>query len=210
MTGRGSGWWADGGNVPKHSIVGPRWSERPEWAYWVGFLMADGCVTRGPGEHRVWAVQKDKDHLNALREFVGAGSVRPRRDGTHVYCITDSGLAGELMACGVVPAKSLTARVNGLEMDRDFWRGVVDGDGCINSRKDGYRQFQVVGSAALMGQFRAFLDLHVPQCRAAVTRRTPHMWGFTTAGSTAAQIIHLLYDGATVALPRKAARALCA
>ena len=41
---------------------------------------------------------------------------------------TSKRLAGKLIAFGVTHRKSLTAKVIGLEDDKHFWRGVLDGD----------------------------------------------------------------------------------
>ncbi|WP_406073747.1 hypothetical protein [Micromonospora sp. NBC_01638] len=95
-----------------------------------------------------------------------------------------------------------------LDESRDFWRGVVDGDGSVGSyRRPGPRlsefaQFRLVGSQRLLDAFAAFLRNH-GICGLSVR---PHKSIYTigTTCGPAEKIISLLYAEAPVALARKA------
>ena len=177
----------------------------PESAYWIGLLMADGCV----GDNgRIWLTLKrsDSGHLEKFRSFTKCSLSIGFPPSVARIGFTSHKLAARLRDFGVSPRKSLTAQVLQLEDDKDFWRGVVDGDGSLQIRKDGYPQFCLVGAPILLDQFLSFIRRHVPWCSAKLTKNAS-LTVFITAGRTAADIVHFLYDGAGVALERKAVMA---
>lgn len=188
-------------------------------AYWLGFLMADGCVTEQKGQWRVacCASETDGDHILRFRDFLGAGhkiSVTAPTPGgkgrkrMHVFTAPSRRLAEAVMRFGVVPRKSHTARVIGLENDRHFWRGCVDGDGCVTmTRKEGgwMPLLLLVGARPLLEQFAEFVKLSIG--RSVNVLKAATIFQIRISGSHAAAMLHVLYDDATVALARKAAEA---
>ncbi len=111
----------------------------PEAKYWLGFLLADGCVSRTTLSCGLKEI--DLNHLIKLRSFLKA------EDRVPICYVPKSGygkfpnfklmiasrlLTERLKEFGIVPRKSLVAKpVKGLENDIDFWRGMLDGDGAI-------------------------------------------------------------------------------
>ncbi|MFG2051562.1 hypothetical protein ACGFIW_29530 [Micromonospora sp. NPDC048935] len=182
----------------------------PEACYWLGFLFADGCVTYR-ADHlpqiSVGLAQRDRDHLVALRTFLGSSSSISAPSPTHGSCqfsVRSDRLAERLVALG---------RYQGpigdrLDESRDFWRGVVDGDGSIGSylrpgrSLSKFSQFRLVGSQRLLEAFAAFLRSHGINGLSVRPHKSIYTIG-TTCGP-AEKIIALLYAGATVALARKA------
>jgi hypothetical protein len=111
-------------------------------AYWVGFLLGDGCVYRQDGQPRGLKVQlhsRDREHLEKLKRYLHTDipirTVPPndRTSDEAVYLkVSRIAIAERLIEQGINPNKSLSATVpNGLEWDRDFWRGLLDADGTI-------------------------------------------------------------------------------
>ncbi len=117
----------------------------PESAYWIGFLMADGCVSR---EHAGKSLRlslrlsvKDREHLERFRAWLGSRHAiyekdhldpagKPRR--SCCLQIASEPLCTALCRWGVQPRKTgRKAPAPELENDRDFWRGCVDGDGSV-------------------------------------------------------------------------------
>lgn len=183
-------------------------------AYWVGFIMADGGINRNV--LKVGLSDVDIAHLRKLREFLKAGHTithrpgLPPKNGKASFTVNSDRIVADLARFGVVPNKSHTARViGGLEHDRHFWRGVVDGDGSVRFNgypKFRYPSFELVGSSAMMSQFSAFIET---ACPGIALRVKPHknIFRVTASGRTALAILDTLYSGATVALDRKAATA---
>lgn len=188
-----------------------------ESAYWVGFLMADGNVNRDGQVITLSLQQRDKDHVEAFRRFLkaenpvrirmssGCGLVK-KKFSNAMFSVSSTRLREALARFGVVPNKSLTAKVTGLEFNRDFWRGLVDGDGSIGvgvakSGQPNYR-FSLNGSFAMLSQFSEFVRTVCPNHRLNVFP-VGNVGMFSTADLTARKIVNALYGGCTVALPRK-------
>lgn len=186
----------------------------PEAAYWVGFIMSDGCVHHAPGGERRLIVnvsERDTDHLNKLRAFLGTDKPLAVKDNrynntygttpTVSLTITSTLLVADLERFGIKPNKTHTAAARELELNRDFWRGVIDGDGSI-FRSRSYWTLSVCGSLSLMEQFRAYCGLLVSS-RAKVGP-SKSIYQFRLQGVMAAPVVAELYRDAVVALDRKA------
>jgi hypothetical protein len=197
----------------------------PESAYWIGFLMADGNVHLDGGTPKVSLrlAAADRGHVEKLRAALSSTHpiriCRPCRSKKGSlsgpscdWAVRSSHLAASLSCYGVVPRKSATAQVAAeLAFNRDFWRGVVDGDGSLGvyrSRRNHYPTVQAVGSELLMAQFVAFITAQVGLAvRSYRDRRSAHLAGVSLCGAPAVKLIRVLYDGCTIALDRKLARA---
>lgn len=182
----------------------------PIACYWIGFLFADGSVSYRQGympQVSVGLAQRDRDHLAALRTFLGSTSSISEPSVTHGACqfsVRSVRLAGRLIELG---------RYEGpvdhrLVTSRDFWRGVVDGDGSIGRYKRSqnsarsFSQFRLVGKSRILEPFADFL---VTQGLGRLSVR-PHktIYNIGTTCRPAERIIALLYENAVMALSRKA------
>lgn len=176
-------------------------------AYWLGFLMADGCVTSG--YVKLGLARKDSDHVGAFTAAVRAGNpVRLVGQGkfsrAEVAIRSDDMVAG-LARLGVVPRKSMTAEPPGLPeaLVRHFWRGAFDGDGCIH-----HNEARRVWSASFVGS-RAMVEAFASFARAvsgSTARAAPrgNVWCFQLGGrGTITRTLAALYDNASVFLHRK-------
>jgi hypothetical protein len=185
--------------------------------YWTGFLLADGCLS----EQRIGGylsvclmlalAPKDAGHIEAFRTFIGSTHPIERTPTCARLRVVNPPLVAPLVARGLTPRKSLTAKLpDEWTSDRDAWRGVVDGDGwlCLKTRRtkrsgDSPRPvLGLTGSAAMVGQFRRFA--------AGATGREPSVfrngsvWSCVTHGAAAVEMARVLYHDAPIALPRKA------
>lgn len=191
-----------------------------ESAYWTGFLMADGCVGDPPGQSKRIQLaihEKDIGHLEAFRDFLGSDNKiiltvpRPKKRGgttrNAMFTVTSDRLAEALIRRGVRPRKSLVARVIGFEHNRDFWRGVIDGDGHVKDESShGLPILTLTGSWTLVGQFRDFVRAICPRCGANPRNGNGsggRIAGIHLTGFYAYAIVDTLYSGCRIALPRK-------
>lgn len=187
-------------------------SVNPRSAYWLGFLLADGCVSR----RQVIIVLQSRDaaHLRAFLEFLGcedrplsvANAGRAAR-----LCVGSAALARQLTAFGLDPQHKHESPIRPeLASSRDFRRGVVDGDGSV--KVHGPRrmpQLQLVGAPTVVSQFATFLgtisrDGYVPRSFAHSQSRVVRL--VSISGRRAKDAIDALYGSdPSDALARKLA-----
>lgn len=175
-----------------------------ESAYWAGFLMADGCVSGN--QVKLELAHRDRGHVKAFRSFLSSEHpVSTTRRYSVRLQVGSPQLVSDLAALGVLPRKSLTAVAHPrLAVDRDFWRGVVDGDGHIGVKR-GCPELTLYGSQMLVSQFQDFVHAIVET--KATVRPCENIYRFMVSGWRARSVLRHLYEGAEIALPRKAALA---
>lgn len=194
-----------------------------ESAYWIGFLMGDGCVRKSRDGHRLMLAlaERDRGHLESFRAFLKSGhaiveSIRgdvkinkaydPNVRRLQVcFAVPSKRLVEAVGQYGIVPRKTHVARVIGLEHDRHFWRGAIDADGCLTTNRGKTPCIYLCGARPLMEQFSAFVRAHV-DCTASVAT-TRSIYRVSTSCRPALALMRLLYEDCTVALPRKLGRA---
>jgi hypothetical protein len=198
-----------------------------ESAYFVGLLMADGGVAnrKRPGNGTEFKVAltltaSDVGLLERFRAFLKSthkisfseGGLRSGRLGKQVLikphaqlAVSSKRLVEALEKFGVVPRKSLKAKAIGLENNRDFWRGVIDGDGTVRfNRINGknYPEISLVGARPLLTQFSEFVRSFCQDIRASV-RPSGSIFQVHVNGVAAAHLAEVLYGNCVVALQRK-------
>ena len=192
-----------------------RAEEDEQAAYWVGFLMADGCVSHYHSRPAVILQlgEVDADHVTRFLRFVGSDlaprRVKPGRRSGPCYrsMVYSERLADSLASYGVTPRKSATTEVRRLAANRHFWRGVVDGDGnlAVRRRRNAAHTpqpvLQLVGSEPLMRQFASYGNAIAGAASSAFPSHG--CWGCTYSSGAAAMLVSELYTDCTVALPRK-------
>ena len=187
-----------------------------ESAYWIGFLMADGCVR--DGGRIILALQlRDKEHVVKFRSFLKSNH-KIREDveldvERRIYpkcgiSVTSKRLVERLIYFGVTPRKSHTAKVNDeLAFNRHFWRGVIDGDGTVGmGQKTLYARLSLVGSKFLLEQFQTYVKSICPECDANI-RPQVNIFRYALGCGPAIEIIKNLYQDSNVHLDRKKERA---
>ncbi len=206
----------------------------PESLYWIGFLFADGNVhqdvIKGPRKSRATAGSPalnvglsvvDRGHLEKLRTFLGSThkiSDHPAHDsaptskggpivntGPSVYLsVRSKQLCAALRSYGIV-SKGDRVPVSEVAASRDFWRGMVDGDGSLGTYTSGgytYVRVRLAGQIALLGTFSRFLvDQRLARLNVS---KEEHIWTIGTTGAPATAIIKFLYENACESLDRKA------
>lgn len=129
-------------------------------AYWSGFLMADASVSDS-GNIKLDLAIKDSSHVLKFTKAVGSGykvKHRPCSRG-NMQCTTtiySKDMCKDLFEIGVTPRKSLSAipPVVLPNLERHFFRGLIDGDGWIYESKNGrVIQVGICGSSSVCDSF---------------------------------------------------------
>lgn len=106
-----------------------------EKAYWLGFLYADGYVSKY-NQIEVSLSLQDEQHLEKLKRFVNTNTNIIKDDHRCRLLFCSKELASDLASLGCINNKSLiltfpTEQQVPQELLRHFLRGYVDGDGCL-------------------------------------------------------------------------------
>lgn len=115
--------------------------EDEETAYWIGFLYADGTIGKGNGQYKIALTLKESDleHIKKFCKYLQTSEERITYiNSTKAYNITIGSytLWKKLVDLGFTNKKSWDAKPPELlKNNRHFWRGVIDGDGSLLSKK---------------------------------------------------------------------------
>ena len=187
-----------------------------EKAYWLGFVMADGCVCGNKLTIRI--KKSDQNHIEKFLKSIGGN--HPIKN---VWCEKRSKLFeasyvniySKYMVCslarhGVVPRKSCKEVVfkGTPELVRHFYRGVFDGDGSISvfstysSPNDQWR-VNLCGSLEIVSGFAEFIKQQVFHTAPAIGK-TGKLHHITYGGiGKPRDIVYHIYSDACVFLERK-------
>lgn len=197
-------------------------AQSEERDYWVGFLMADGCISdrsiRGYATHTIKLAIKEEDysHIERFKKFVGSNKHKIGRDyktmpSGNTYCtiifkFNSKRIADKLSEFGVVPRKTSKEKVIGLENSRHFWRGLIDGDGCLTINSRGQPLIELVNGKDMLDQYKNYIATLNPNfSKKIITKRDCNDYILTCSCRPAYEIIKHLYSDCTIALDRKLA-----
>lgn len=194
----------------------------PESLYWLGVMATDGHVGRAKkGQHTRHVTlslqERDIALVEAFRDFLGSThpiklrDYHKKRSESHqrmcVLTVASGRLADRLESLGLVPNKAELGLTVPPEVAQSsaFWRGCIDGDGTVKIQS-GRPTIALYGSRQLLAQFAEFMGAHLGKVP------TVHNGGHKDCKTCqvridsrgAESLAAILYDGATVALRRKA------
>src|SRR5574343_760409 len=100
-------------------------------AYLIGLIMADGTIQHD--RFSISAKHEDASFLSCIAKELGSN--RPLQHVVHPagrvvrMCINSSKIANRLYSFGIHSPRTLTAKTHiSLIGNRDYWRGIIDGD----------------------------------------------------------------------------------
>jgi hypothetical protein len=181
-----------------------------EASYWLGFLLADGCVYGTCLGCKLKA--SDEGHLQKLASFLKVSNKIQHGFGTGYghfpwvsLSVKSKLLVERLRILGITPRKSLTAKpVLGLNYDRDFWRGVVDGDGSFGRRGDGRIWISLRGTEEVVKGFVQFCNsVTGKNIKSYYVEETTSQTIFS--GTKAEEVLNFMYYESCLGLDRKVA-----
>lgn len=180
----------------------------PECAYFYGWLLTDGNITKRKYGYQVSVQIKDTDSeiLYALSNYIGNGcdvKFRERFDKrtnrtykSCSYSFSNHTLVQRLQGIGLEESKSLreTAPKEFLQSSH-FWRGVFEGDGYL-SRPNEDLKLQICGSEQLCNQWKDYCQSVCSAMKVSVKELRNGLW-FTYSGRSmeCKKILDSLYLG---------------
>ena len=177
-------------------------------AYWIGFLMADGCIINNIVSLGLSIA--DISHVIKFKTFMGSkhkiNEYKSKTDGREAIklSIHSDKIVSDLSRFGVIKGKTKRATVKQLEFNPHFWRGVIDGDGSVVRVKDKYPNISLVGSDELCGQFLNFVKTVYHGSIKTIVHNHENIYRIRFSGKVAKAVINTLYgDPNVTALDRK-------
>tara|TARA_Y100000034_G_C6867917_1_gene395775 strand:+ start:351 stop:1169 length:819 start_codon:yes stop_codon:yes gene_type:complete len=193
----------------------------PIKAYWLGFIITDGCITKN--RLAIFLQRRDEGHLELFKSDIQSNGkiIRIKKKAAGIvtkynkYEFYDQSYLGiyskiltsDLAKYGVIPNKTYSVKYPkniSPEFHRDFIRGVVDGDGCIyKGKKSQQVGIGIYGTHALLKSIQKIL---VKNCNVNFNKiiHIKNIYKLTYHGNkSATKICSFLYDGATRFLERK-------
>ena len=153
-----------------------------ECAYFYGWLLTDGCLTKTKYSHNV-SIEiglKDRVILDSLQSYIANGNtVRVRHrfdkrtDKTYSMCsyaFQYEPITSRLMSLGLSERKSMKEWCPEVFLfNRDFWRGVLEGDGYL-SKLGSCTKMQICGSEEICNQWFDYCKSVVPEMHMTISQ----------------------------------------
>ncbi len=172
-----------------------------EKAYWLGFLMADGCVHKNV----LGLTLKDREHVLKLKKalcFKGKLHFYKKKKHYGLRIRSDS-IVSDLVKHGCVPNKTYKKiRVPNLDksLNVHFWRGYFDGDGSLAVTASGGLQLRICSyHKEILLDFISWTGLSVPEKSLFHTQR---VW-VVQLYSGSYDVLRRFYEDSVVYLDRK-------
>lgn len=194
-----------------------------EKAYWLGFLAADGCVTKDYPEQRrgpylkIALSLKDEKHIVKFLKSINANNEikRVRSNNTSIVNINCRHMVNSLEKHGIVNKKTLTYSFPRIERKfvPHFIRGYFDGDGCISYSKQtsGYpvASVTILGTEEMLKTLQNYLfeDIHINKTKLIIPHKDRDN-GITRVFSSGGRnnvkkIFDYMYENSTLHMDRK-------
>ncbi len=165
-----------------------------ESLYWAGFIAADGNVS---GKYlRISLQERDINQLNKFNKWLNADYKISLRESNRSYQIQvhSKSICFDLLDYGITERKCHTYTPPEFCIKSpDFWRGMIDGDGCLSQSRVPYR-YPIVhfcGAKATCDGFRQFVSSF---CESkANVRPAENIFNISYGGKYAIQIMKVLY-----------------
>lgn len=187
----------------------------PETLYWIGFIYTDGHVTidnnKGQNCIQIKLQEQDKDHLEKFKSFLKCNYEIKHRLENNKYPavqlkVFSKKLCSVLKSLGFTENKTYTLIPHEkLKNSRDFWRGCVDGDGCL-SFDNYYSQWiiNLVGTKETCGGLADFIvENSIYNKRNVNKDKNSNLHKIVYSHLNCKQVSELLYKNAVVFLDRK-------
>ena len=190
----------------------------PEACYWVGLMFTDGTMSTGPRRSphlSLGLTESDKDQVYGLAAFVKSTYIVSRKEpiigGNGIWnsaayyhtTFISQRIYDRFKELGYDRLNSNP--VAELRNSRDFWRGVVDGDGyvCITN---GRALTGLTKGRPLVDAFLDYARSVYPQCRA-TSYPIKSVFRTQLGGKCAEPVIADMYYAGAIAIKRKAEKA---
>ena len=186
----------------------------PEKSYFIGLLISDGYISKN-NQIGVQLIESDGYLLERLSNFIfGFNNVKTvlkkyeqdfKRHNQKRLVFTDPDFLKYLKSLGFCTSKTLNAVIPVEYLtDKDFWRGMIDGDGCVSVSSNMFR-LSLVGTENVCFNFKEFCNSIGSTSNSKIYKKgspTP-LFEYSLSGKNAKLVYKYLYTNSTISLNRK-------
>lgn len=182
-------------------------------AYWLGFILADGCVLNREYAYqnvaalRVGLASKDKSHLEQfLRDIGASNAISSCSDGSARVSLNSQYMISKLSQWGCVPRKTkILSRLPKIPSPfmHHCIRGYFDGDGSV-SRQGSRCRFNILGNRSFLLDIRKVLAQKGVELKPPIKTASAGLFSIGSNGNQKCkQFYEIVYSGAERFLARK-------
>ena len=187
-----------------------------EQFYWLGFMYADGNISKEGNRIEMRLSLKDIDHLEKFRKFLQLTTeIRTGETNGIKFChlsVRNKHLWNTLNNLGCTPQKSLTLTFPNLKLFTKkeyilhFIRGYVDGDGCLTISKDRDKlrtRLTIVGTESFLNSINHLFSNKGYIRNKSTKNYTNQAFELKFSDIPSRILARYLYENATIYLDRK-------
>lgn len=179
-------------------------NQNSKMAYFLGFLMADGNVSKTNNRIQVCLSEEDSEYLNIFYIEIGGTPVAHyiTNNGKQKICrwqCLSSKIKQDLIAYDIIPNKTGFAKIPE-KLDKkffpDFIRGYFDGDGSIYVEKNGVVGFELTShnTEILEQVINYFEENGIPKVKIKTDNRSNINYSFKYRKTACKKIYNILYN----------------
>lgn len=188
-----------------------------EKAYWLGFIAADGSVSKKENQISIGLSKKDISHLELFKKCINA---------TGKIFVYDSILKGKIYHCckfsvyskkmktdlakhNILPNKSKTLKLSkniSKEYINSYLLGLIDGDGCFSIDNQNQARLNFISSKYAIIEIQKILmaNCDINKTKISKEKRSEGMYYLNYGGNTQMKsIVKYLYKNSKIYLKRK-------
>ena len=181
-----------------------------EKAYWLGFLYADGSVGSTDNRIELGLAEKDLNHIEKFKEFIGVPnkiSYRPQTK-SYRYIFKSIPCKEDLIKQGCMPKKSLILKFPTEQqvpnyLIKHFIRGYFDGDGWFSNTSSCF-QVGIIGTEDFIKGFLNIIEIQNKNNKIFTVHREDGAKRYVFSGlNDVTNFLNWIYKDATIYLDRK-------
>lgn len=167
-----------------------------ETSYISGLLGSDGHYNKTKNSIELTLQYQDYKILEEISNYVEySGKIFKNKDRNITrLVISDPSFCIFFKNRGIIPNKSKIYKVPDIyKNNSNYWRGMIDGDGCIHITKDNRLLLSLCGTYDVVYNFKLFCNSIVETNNKIIEHKDKDLFSFNISGEKAIKVLTLIY-----------------
>lgn len=189
-----------------------------EKAYWLGFIMADGCIRNDRNIVEVALAEKDKNHLLKLNKFLSSTYKISERNtllkgkcfkSYRTYFVSKQ-IIKDLAKYDCVENKTYKIftvyEFNNFNLDRAYIRGLFDGDGSLSVIKNSSRISKLTFTShteSMLLSIIMVIEKYMGTLKYKIYSRSKGSYSVQFSMDSVRKVLYFMYNNSSIYLDRK-------